>query len=903
VTFQTPAAEPTIAKLAYTGLTSTEATVTAEVDPGALITTYSVEYEPGKTITKELPASRTAVPVTQRLTGLSPETTYHVTLTAHNDNGTAQAAIDLKTSAPTTKVGNIGGCPNSKNTGVSSALPECRAAELVSPSEELGETYDPGGTNNRAEDTTTRRPFRASGAGSSVAYLADPTLIGGDGSSAKGKGNEYLATRGPNAGPGGWESVNITPPTGARENASREREYEAFSPDLSVGIVTSEQQLMAADPSPQGPEGCNILYAHESSGYHALFSETTTPEYCGLSQVSQGRDGQLIYAGETTDHGQKFFQTPAALVTPAVETEGVGSNLYDSVGGTLSVVNLLPENDEVAPNATYGGPSGLLTNAPDFSNAVSPDGSRAIWSTVFRGETIKGEPAARPTSLYVRENPTQPSATTVQLDAVQAGASGSSGGGMFWGASRDDSKVFFTDCSRLTKDSTADDAEGCQHATGEDEVRTGNDLYEYDFSKPVGARLSDMTVDENGSDPLGADVQGVLGVSEDGTYVYFAAGGALTSGVNSRGEVATTRKCEEGGGSETEGVLPAGIGCNLYVIHYDGTEWEAPVFIAALAKRDDRLAVEKLNDPLSGSDAFAGDWIPDLGSRTAETTPDGRNLVFESTQRLTGYDNSNVGNDQGGEGGVEVFEFNTATKRLACASCDPSGTPPNAALQSGIKPSFAPYVPVSSSNTFMHRWINNAGDAVFFDSSQPLVSGDGNGTQDVYEWAAEGSPSCAVATSKYGGCVFLLSGGESTDFSFLVDVSESGNDVFLTHRGQLDGVGPVAPKVHLYDLRIDGGYTEAGSGCAGATCATAPPAPTVVPTPSSVALAGIGNFSPQPVALPKPKTAAQIRAERLGKALKACKANHKKSKKRRVACERLAKKRYGPPSKRAKKKG
>jgi hypothetical protein len=85
---------------------------------------------------------------------------------------------------------------------------------------------------------------------------ADPGAApGGDGSSAKGKGNEYLAARGPGAGPNGWELANITPPVGFGEVASREREYEAFSPDLSEGVLISEQPLLAAHPSPQGPEG------------------------------------------------------------------------------------------------------------------------------------------------------------------------------------------------------------------------------------------------------------------------------------------------------------------------------------------------------------------------------------------------------------------------------------------------------------------------------------------------------------------------------------------------------------------------------------------------------------------------------------------------------------------------
>ncbi len=891
VSFETPAAAPTIANTSSTAVGSTEATIAADIDPGAESTTYKVEYESGKHTEQTLPASKTPVRITQRLSGLAPETEYHVELTATNEKATVEASLTFKTAALSTGTVASSDCPNSKDTGFSSALPDCRAAELVSPASELGETYDPGGSTGREEDTTTLRPFRSSEDGASVAYLADPSLVGGDGSSAKGKGNEYVAARGPGAGPSGWESTNITPSVAVAESASYEREYEAFSPDLSVGIITSEQPLIAAQPNPQGPEGCSVLYSHRGTSYQALFSETTTGGYCGLNAVAQGRDGQLIYAGETSDHTQKLFQTPAALVAPAEESGGFGSNLYDSVGGALSVVNVLP-GGEIAPNATYGGPSGLPRNAPDLSNIISPSGSRVIWSTVERGESRGGAAAARPSALYARENPTSPSASTVQLDKAQAGASGESRGGEFWAASSDGSKVFFSDCSRLTSDSTANDGEGCQHMVGEDEVRTGNDLYEYDFAKPLGARLTDLTVDTNGSSTLGADVQGVIGASQDGSYVYFVAGGTLTSQPNAHGETAATRTCEQAGGSESEGHLPAGIGCNLYMIHNDGTIWEPPVFIGALAKRDDRLAAEKLNDPLSGPGEVAGDWTPDLGSRTAELTPDGLHLVFESTQQLTGYNNSDVGGAQLGEGGVEIFTFSAKSGHLACASCNPTGEPPNSAIQTGAKASYPPYLPISSSNTFMHRWINNAGTEVFFNSSQPLVAGDSNGTQDVYEWAAQGTPSCPTSTSKYEGCVLLLSGGESTDFSFLVDVSENGESVFLTHRGQLEGIGPAGLKVHLFDMRMNGGYSEAADGCSGSACQTAPPLPASIPVPASVDVAGIGNFVPRP-SVRKPKTAAEVRAEKLNAALRSCKKAHANSKKRRIACERAARRRYG----------
>jgi hypothetical protein len=335
----------------------------------------------------------------------------------------------------------------------------------------------------------------------------------------------------------------------------------------------------------------------------------------------------------------------------------------------------------------------------------------------------------------------------------------------------------------------------------------------------------------------------------------------MNSAPNSRGEVASAETCEEAEegeerSREEDGDAPAGKGCNLYAEHNNGVEWERPRFIAELSARDDYRHVS-LNDPFSTPDGeLAGDWMPNLGSRTAEISASGTTVTFESTQDLTGYNTSIIGEDDEGEGGSEIFVYNTGAARLMCASCNPSGTVPDAAIQANAGGTgVASYLPVSASQTFMRRWMNTSGTDVFFDSSQPLVTGDGNSTQDVYEWQTEGSSNCRVSTSVYGGCVFLLSGGESTDLSFFVDADETGENVFITHRGALDGAGPHDEKTHLFDLRHDGGFESNNSGCTGTGCQGVPPAVPLFATPASVTFNGTGNFPPPPrptVVKPKP---------------------------------------------------
>jgi len=180
---------------------------------------------------------------------------------------------------------------------------------------------------------------------------------------------------------------------------------------------------------------------------------------------------------------------------------------------------------------------------------------------------------------------------------------------------------------------------------------------------------------------------------------------------------------------------------------------------------------------------------------------------------------------------------------------------------------------------------------VFFDSTQPLASQDSNGTQDVYQWEAEGTTDCPeVSTLNDNGCLSLLSGGDSPDRSHFLDASADGSNVFFTTRDKLvqaDG----DEKMSLYDARIGGGAPQITDPCAAGQCVGVPEPPPTFPAPATGTLVGLGNVTPPTPTPPKPKTAAQIRAQKLAKALKACHAKHDKHK--RQTCERQARKRYG----------
>ncbi len=312
-------------------------------------------------------------------------------------------------------------------------------------------------------------------------------------------------------------------------------------------------------------------------------------------------------------------------------------------------------------------------------------------------------------------------------------------------------------------------------------------------------------------------------------------------------------------------------------LHSGGT----PVFIGTLSSEDGNKV-----EPYRGIDLFVGfgDWQPGLGHRTAEVSPSGESLVFMSNESLTGYDNEVEG---GGRKLDEVFLYEAGAGRLTCVSCGPVGVAPglNVESEAGI----GGFVPISWGGA--PQWMGDDGGRVFFDSSEPLVGGDTNGAQDVYEWERDGLGSCTTG----GGCVFLLSGGVSSSASWLEGVSESGNDVFLATRAQLvpeDG----NEAFDLYDARVDGVQPVAPPACSGTGCQGVPAPPPTFATPSSVTFEGVGNFpppAPEPAVKIKPK--ALTRAQQLSKALATCHGKHDKH--TRARCETRARKRYAAAAK------
>jgi hypothetical protein len=780
------------------GVNSAEATVSAEIDAEGLPTSYRVEYGTSEnygssTHEASVSAAKSAVGVTVHLEGLQAGTKYHARLVAANELGATQSSDVTFTTSASVAVTRL-------------ILPDNRAYELVSAPEdtEIHAPFNKGSPNEAGEfPISPGGRLRAAADGDAVAYVGDPPASGvtGAGHIGGGFGDDYVATRGPE----GWESSDIAFPEIA--SAAVNGEYEDFSADLSVSIATVNYPITA---EPEPPAGCDsppnyrsTVYSHTDSGVHALITNNQPSGQCfafGNAGISANDSHILLYS-------------PYAYTGQAKEgAEFSEDNLYDSVDGTLHQVNVLPSGEpEQHPHATFGG------SGSTFIGDVSADGSRVFW-TDLNTEVTPEDPTGK-TRLFVREDDAQPQsplskgectvagdACTVQVDAAQGG-SGAGGGGRFRAASGDGSEVFFTDESQLTKESSA--------APGEP------DLYEYEVNGETGkpGTLVDLTVPKAGH----ADVQSVIGASEDGSYVYFVADGVLTQGPNA------------------EGREPVAGQPNLYLSHDGETTF---------------VVTE-----------------PGVLEGEAEVAPSGHAVAFRSDGSFTGYVS---------QGHSEMFVYEADGAHIFCPSC--GGTPGGSA-----------YVGSSGNPSFELRWINEAGTQVYFMTSQPLVPQDTDDQQEVYEWESDGSGGCLQAT----GCVAPLSDVESPHAAFFIDASANGEDVFFTQRASLVPKA-VDETVKLYDARVDGGFPEAALSCTGTGCQGVPPAPPIFSTPASVTFAGVGNFEtavPGKTVTQKRKTAAQVRAGKLAKALKGCR---REAGKKRAVCERRARRQYGPVTKRGK---
>ncbi len=759
---------PTTAGESFSNVSVIAATFSATVDPGGLATKYRVEYGTSTSYGTSTPeenigSANQGVAVRVDLTGLQPGTQYHLRVVASNALGT----IDGPDVTFATYLSVAG-------------LPDGRVYEPVSPvgSDHDVETYIPvsyleltngghGDVNERGINAGFRLPFQAAADGEAVVYAGAPPPTGGTSSQGESAGNEYLATR---AAGGGWTQVAIE--TGTQNETARNSEdhaaYRAFTSDLSVGILEGPSvPVTGAQLEYAG------LYAHAMAGgvdgaYESLF--TAVPDRTEL-ETAVGEES-VLYAGSNAGTGvvraysHLLFESNADLLEGEGQLEqevreDVRQEVEAGKHGTFS--HYLYDHVGGKPYLVDVLPGGSVAPGGAFGSvegAVTPDvsfGGGPDFTHVISAD------GSRVFWTYAPEAPT----------AVQGHGGPVSHRSRALYVRENDTQpqspvgpeeecLVPADACTVQVDKAVGGEGIFQDAStdGSKVFFTKGDLYEYDLESGQTTDLSP-----------GVDVEGVAGIGENGEYVYY---------VDSSKDI----------------VL-----------------WHAGV--TTLVARDAAVS----EDYSVNNNGVPTDYAGEIGSRTAEVTPDGHSLVFLS--------------------GVEVWLYETQSGKLTCVSCDPTGeatVPTNAATETDD--SVGAVLPLSVQPTYQPRWISEDGSHVFFDSAQPLVPQATNGWLDVYEWERDGTGSCQQSQ----GCIFLLSSGSDPENSYLVDASANGNDVFIITRAQLVAQDH-GDLDNVYDVRVDGVRPAVAPECSGTGCQGVPPAPPIFATPASVTFEGIGNFA------------------------------------------------------------
>jgi hypothetical protein len=628
------------------------------------------------------------------------------------------------------------GAACSETAGAQASLPDGRGYELVSPPIKDGGDVLVRGTRTRTAADGNALAF------TSLAAFGD---IHGTGIAS-----EYLSQRDGRPGTNGWSAHGLFPKldplslNGAI--ADLDSSYQAeMSPDLGTGIFRTFTNL-TGDPMVANVPNLYLRSDLRTPGLGSYDLLSSCPVCVTPLDISPGGPRPFV-ADTTPDFGHVLFETRYNLLPDA---SGGGPKLYDWDHGTLFLEGMLP--------AAEGGGAALRSIAGVGAmqaiytlNTISDDGSKVFF-------TVPPSNAGQSGPLYMRQDHT----TTVQLNASErtdcadtplscTGVPSPDPSGplpvRYQIATPEGSKVIFTSDEQLTD-------------------VPGAGVYMYDTSLPD-SDPHNLTLLSPDNDPAtGASAYNVLGMSDDGSYVYFTANDQLISGQ------------PETNGSD-----------GIYVWHM-GTL----TYVGTLTNGDDAQFI----------DSIAHTW--DLNSLGSRVTSDGTRLLLtsHSGSGLTGYDHGSGCPTSNGSC-IELYLYDAPSNHLVCASCNPSGAPATADADFNLQGTLGG----SRGTSHLVHALSSDGRYVFFTSGERLVPADRNGkTKDVYEFDS--------AT----GQVHLITSGRDVNDSYFLDASPNGRDVFFATRERLVG-WDVDNNYDVYDARIGGGFPEpkaAVAECRGDTC-------------------------------------------------------------------------------------
>ncbi len=753
-------------------------------------------------------------------------------------------------------------CPNQAFRGGASArLPDCRAYEMVSPVDKNGgEVASPSEVLDQATVD-----------GDALTYASGAVFGDPEGAPPV---NQYVAERDPEAG---WITESINAPRSSVSLLLRgflESPYKLFSEDLCSGWLLQDTDVPLVGG--EVPRGVANLYRRPGlregcggAGGYELLSTVFPPGFEPEVEKTTSRYYPMIQ-GFSADGETSVYRAAGALTSDACATPAEGKGIFQvylsrngSPGVAPRLVSVLPGGEAACTHSSVG--TAQFISDDSIQRAVSDDGSRVFW-TATDDATVPTPPnfqaGNEPGKIFLRLNPAEPQSAFEQAtgtgnlkkDSNQVNAVIATSGQFEVGQaiSADGipagTTIVAIEAGKLTlsapatklKTAAALSAKGCSEpgkactlpvsagaevASGSAASRylgaaedgsvaifqTGEDLYEFDTAKALAGEAPTTLI--------APEVLGLMGTSADASRVYLVSEADLDEGAS--------------GGEANLYLYRRGVGFS---------------FIATLSGED--LRTSSPPSPIA--------LFPSL--RTSRVSPDGLHLAFSSSdaalaEATAGYDNTEVSS---GEPASELYLYAADSGDLVCASCNPSGARPSGQqVWSGDNGAAelwaAARIPGWSSALHPSRALSDDGSRLFFESFEALVPRDTNGKQDVYEWErVESKAECLVDVggelfvAESGGCLSLISSGQSKSESEFVDASADGRDVFFLTGSSLlphdEGFKDI------YDARGGGGFPPPPPRepeCEGDACRSPAPAPED-PTPASSAPRGFSGNLPPP---------------------------------------------------------
>jgi hypothetical protein len=697
----------------------------------------------------------------------------------------AVAIVSFAIFSPATAQAEV--CPNEaiRIQQHATQLPDCRAYELVSPVKKGG--GDVMGDTTRVRSSADGDALQFS----SLVAFADPqgTTIGID----------YIARR----AAAGWNTHAITPAqepfsfidlaAGAGDNSY----VGEFSSDLSKGVFLSPSPLTADEPNVADLRNIYLRTDLLSSGPgdYTLLGNCLAPPAgpCASPLSPAGPTEQAGFAGASADFSRIIFESPQNLTLDAA---GTLPKLYEWEEGTVRLAGILPDAACATPpcpaesSAAGKGAATFSRQGRYTDGTISDDGSRVLFTSPVNEQSN----GTADSDLYLRSD----HAETVQVNAEErtvAPDPPAPAPASFEVATPDLSQIFFVSKEQLTDD----DDNGVL------------DIFRYDATKPASDphNLTRLSLDTEPDDGSGG-MEGVIGVSDAGDYVYF---------------IAANQYVDDGVPGATEHPCAGTVQGCIFVWH-DGVIRE----------------VTGLNSSEGGA-AIGGEWSVSGGQKLGRVTPDGTHLLFvsEGPTMEAPYDHGDQcqGTNSGGLLGffngntpecLEMYVYdanaNGGAGQLLCASCNPGGTH-TSATEAGYN--YRLGASASSRSSHLNHPLSADGRFVFFSTGEALVPADStNGTYDVYEFDTA------------SGQQRLLSSGTDPDGSFFLEASPDGEDVFIRTRARLVG-WDTDRQFDVYDVRLGGGFPEPvvpTAPCSADSCQGSFSVPSAATSPGSASVTG-----------------------------------------------------------------